>query len=59
VKLTRDYFSQIREQTPVFDPADYPEVAGQIDLDIWNEHVGRQADTQTPDSLPEGVETPR
>jgi AGCS family alanine or glycine:cation symporter len=59
VKLTRDYFSQIREQTPVFDPAHYPEVAGQIDLDIWNEHVGRQADTQTPDSLPEGVETPR
>ncbi|MCP8687869.1 alanine/glycine:cation symporter family protein [Marinobacterium sedimentorum] len=59
VKLTRDYFSQSREQTPVFDPADYPEVASQIDLNIWNEHKHRVAGTATQDSLPDGVETQR
>jgi len=44
-KLTKDYFVQKRQGTPVFDPADYPEVAGEIDLEIWNEGKG----TPTPD----------
>ncbi|MNY18408.1 Amino-acid carrier protein AlsT [compost metagenome] len=36
VKLTRDYFNQKREGTPHFNPADYPELAEQIDLEIWS-----------------------
>jgi len=35
VKLTRDYFEQQRLGTPRFDPAAYPELAGQIDTEIW------------------------
>jgi AGCS family alanine or glycine:cation symporter len=36
VKLTRDYFNQKRQGTPHFNPADYPELADQIDHKIWN-----------------------
>jgi AGCS family alanine or glycine:cation symporter len=36
-KLTRDYLEQRRSgQTPVFHAADYPELAGEIDEDIWS-----------------------
>ena len=36
-KLTRDYLEQRRGgQTPVFHAADYPELAGEIDEDIWS-----------------------
>ena len=35
VKLTRDYFEQRRHGTPRFDPAKYPELAGQISTDVW------------------------
>ena len=35
VKLTKDYFTQRRSGTPRFDPANYPELAGQISADIW------------------------
>ena len=38
VKLTKDYFTQRRSGTPRFDPADYPELAGQISADIWTTH---------------------
>jgi AGCS family alanine or glycine:cation symporter len=38
VKLTRDYFTQRRSGTPRFDPADYPELDGQIDKAIWTRH---------------------
>lgn len=34
-KLTKDYFIQRKQGTPVFNPADYPEVMDNIDLDIW------------------------
>jgi alanine or glycine:cation symporter, AGCS family len=36
VKLTRDYFAQRQAgQEPVFHGADYPELGGEIDQDIW------------------------
>lgn len=35
VKLTRDYFAQKRSGDPVFDPAAYPELKGQIEHAIW------------------------
>ncbi|WP_372025148.1 alanine/glycine:cation symporter family protein [Tistrella mobilis] len=36
-KLTRDYLEQRRGgQIPVFHAADYPELAGEIDEDIWS-----------------------
>ncbi|MBX3604330.1 MAG: alanine:cation symporter family protein [Piscinibacter sp.] len=34
-KLTRDYFAQRRRGVPHFDAADFPEVADQIDREIW------------------------
>ncbi|MES2716019.1 MAG: alanine/glycine:cation symporter family protein [Pseudomonadota bacterium] len=34
-KLTRDYFAQRRSGVPHFRPADYPELSGQIDNEIW------------------------
>jgi AGCS family alanine or glycine:cation symporter len=37
VKLTRDYFEQQRVGKPRFDPAQYPELAGKIDTEIWRE----------------------
>lgn len=55
-KLTRDYFSQRRQgSTPIFNPAEYPETAGQIDLEIWNESPNSLAGTSNPDNLQEGV----
>lgn len=37
VKLTKDYFKQRKNtDSPVFDPNDYPEIAGKIDLEIWD-----------------------
>lgn len=36
VKMTRDYFEQRKTSTPVFNPADYPELAGKIDTEIWH-----------------------
>lgn len=36
VKLTRDYFAQRKAgQEPVFHSADYPELGGEIDQEIW------------------------
>lgn len=36
VKLTKDYFAQDKATgNPRFDPADYPELHDQIDLEIW------------------------
>jgi AGCS family alanine or glycine:cation symporter len=36
VKLTKDYFEQRRAgQEPVFHSADYPELKGEIDAEIW------------------------
>ena len=36
VKLTKDYFDQRKAgQEPVFHRADYPELTGEIDDDIW------------------------
>lgn len=35
VKLTRDYVEQRKKGDPVFHAADYPELASEIDLDIW------------------------
>ncbi|PPC75594.1 sodium:alanine symporter family protein [Pokkaliibacter plantistimulans] len=35
IKLTKDYFSQNRTGTPVFDPAKFPELADKIDQKIW------------------------
>ena len=35
IKLTKDYFSQNRTGTPVFDPARFPELADKIDQKIW------------------------
>ena len=40
VKLTNDYFKQLKTGEPSFDPAQYPELKGQIDEDIWNEALG-------------------
>jgi len=34
-KLTRDYFAQKKLGVPRFNSADYPELAGEIDQDIW------------------------
>ncbi|AHB01004.1 MULTISPECIES: alanine/glycine:cation symporter family protein [Brucella] len=37
-KLTVDYFAQRRAgQVPTFHAADYPELQGQIDMEIWSE----------------------
>ncbi|MCB5162362.1 alanine/glycine:cation symporter family protein [Marinomonas algarum] len=37
VKMTKDYFKQRKTtDSPLFDPKDYPEVAGKIDLEIWD-----------------------
>ncbi|MDQ0313972.1 alanine/glycine:cation symporter family protein [Amorphus orientalis] len=45
VKLTRDYFAQKREgQVPRFHAASYPELAGQIDEEIWAD----RRETPTP-----------
>ena len=38
VKLTRDYFEQQRKGQPRFDPAQYPELDGKIDGEIWRSH---------------------
>jgi AGCS family alanine or glycine:cation symporter len=39
VKLTRDYRAQRKAgKVPLFHAADYPELAGKIDRDIWNKH---------------------
>jgi AGCS family alanine or glycine:cation symporter len=36
-KLTSDYFAQKKAgKLPVFDAADYPELKGKIDADIWS-----------------------
>ena len=36
-KLTRDYAAQRRSgKSPLFHAADYPELSGKIDLEIWN-----------------------
>jgi AGCS family alanine or glycine:cation symporter len=36
VKLTQDYFAQRKAgQEPVFHSADYPELGGEIDQEIW------------------------
>ena len=36
-KLTKDYFAQRRQGLdPVFHAADYPELQGQIDGEIWS-----------------------
>ncbi|MDH2433991.1 sodium:alanine symporter family protein [Pokkaliibacter sp. MBI-7] len=35
IRLTKDYFSQNRTGTPVFDPARFPELADKIDQKIW------------------------
>lgn len=43
VKLTRDYFSQNREGIPAFNSADYPELAGKIDQEIWGEQPATAA----------------
>ena len=34
-KLTRDYFEQKKHGVPRFNSADYPELAGEIDQEIW------------------------
>lgn len=34
-KLTRDYFEQKKQGVPRFNSADYPELAGEIDQEIW------------------------
>jgi AGCS family alanine or glycine:cation symporter len=44
VKLTRDYFTQNRSGSPVFDPAQYPELEGMIDAEIWKRPASRQPD---------------
>ncbi len=38
VKLTRDYLDQQRKGQARFDPAQYPELAGKIDREIWRSH---------------------
>ena len=38
VKLTSDYFEQQRKGQPRFDPAQYPELDGKIDGEIWRSH---------------------
>lgn len=38
VKLTQDYFAQQRAGRPRFNPDEYPELQGQIDLEIWRRH---------------------
>jgi Na+/alanine symporter len=35
VKLTRDYFEQLKHGDPRFKLSDYPELKGQIEEDIW------------------------
>lgn len=37
VKLTKDYFSQNKTHTPIFNSDDYPEVQKEIDLSVWDE----------------------
>ncbi|RNF51625.1 alanine:cation symporter family protein [Marinomonas hwangdonensis] len=37
VKLTKDYFTQLKTHTPVFKSEDYPEVREDIDLSVWDE----------------------
>lgn len=37
VKLTKDYFTQNKTHTPVFNPDDFQEVQQEIDLSVWNE----------------------
>ncbi|RDL45047.1 sodium:alanine symporter family protein [Marinomonas piezotolerans] len=37
VKLTKDYFTQNKTHTPVFNPDDFQEVQQDIDLSVWNE----------------------
>ncbi|PYF80495.1 AGCS family alanine or glycine:cation symporter [Marinomonas alcarazii] len=37
VKLTKDYFNQLKTHTPVFNSEDYPEIRDDIDLTVWDE----------------------
>lgn len=37
IKLTKDYFTQLKTHTPVFKSEDYPEIRDDIDLSVWDE----------------------
>lgn len=41
VKLTKDYFTQLKTKTPVFNSDDYPEIRDDIDLSVWDEKPGK------------------
>ncbi len=46
VKLTKDYFEQRKKGDPCFDLAQYPELKGQVEEDIWGTKPAEAAKNQ-------------